>query len=149
MALAKRPRMKRPSTVTSGKPRLFDPAVDRKAFEARVRAEAHRLVGCLARKDYEQASTCVRREVEGAWSPAQFEAALAPFFAEHRTLLFNHEAKLRSRTALDELSPRLYRLRQALVDNDGANDWVLEATIDLTDATSADDVWLQVERVGT
>ncbi|HUP22176.1 MAG TPA: DUF3516 domain-containing protein [Thermoanaerobaculia bacterium] len=123
---------------------------DPRAFAARVRAELHYLVRSLAHHDWEEAVASVR-QVEGAepWTEDRFQTALAPFFAEHTELDFSGRARGADLTRIDVVQPRVWRVRQTLVDPEGDNLWSLEGTIDLRRGKSLESPLFQLERIGT
>ena len=109
---------------------------DPRMLRARIRSELHMLVKALSFRDYDDAAGCVAHVTSSeaeAWTPERFEAALAPFFAEHERLVFDHAARNAQLTILDEQEKGLWRVRQVLVDPEGANDWYLEVRVDLRD----------------
>ena len=76
-----------------------DPA----ALASRLRAELHQLVASLARRDWEEAATCVRHaadEPSALVEPDDFSAAMESFFADHEELVFDHRARLTEHTQL-------------------------------------------------
>lgn len=127
---------------------LFDPEVNPRAFATRVRAELHRLVQALSRREYEEAVACIRPGDDESWTPERFEQALAPFFAEHQQLLFNHQARLPTQTILEPNGPRQWRVRQLLLDPAEHNDWFIEAAIDLGGEVAADKPLIALQHIG-
>ncbi|MBN2362289.1 MAG: DUF3516 domain-containing protein, partial [Deltaproteobacteria bacterium] len=126
----------------------FDPEVNPRAFATRVRAELHRLVQALSRRAYEEAVACVRPLDGDAWTAERFEQALAPFFAEHQQLLFNHQARLPTQTIVDQTGPRQWRVRQVLLDPAEHNDWFIDGEIDLSTEVAADQPLVAIAHVG-
>jgi hypothetical protein len=59
------------------------------------------------------------------------EDALEPFFAQHDRLIADARARQTQWTILEPLEPRLYRVRQVLLDPAEDNDFYLEARVDL------------------
>ncbi len=114
-------------------PVLPDITADFKSFFARVRAEMHNLVRALSGRDYEEASHCIRNRDPDAWPPERFEEALRPYYDEHEWIVFDQRARYSERTILNKKEPRLWEVRQILVDPDDYNDWYLQGHIDLTD----------------
>jgi hypothetical protein len=113
---------------------------DPKALRARLRADMHLLLKALADRDYEEAAALVGAadDASAAWTPEKLAQALAPFEAEHQRLVFSHEARLADKTLVDELEPRLFRVRQLLLAPSGVTSWALCAEIDLrADASGA------------
>ncbi|MDH5670718.1 MAG: DUF3516 domain-containing protein [Myxococcales bacterium] len=106
-------------------------ARDPRMLRARIRAEVHLLVKALSLKNYEEAAGCVYSPEEEPWDSDRFEAALEPFHAEHEHVLFDHRARNAQWTLLDELSPRLFRVRQVLLDAEEDNNHYLDLRVDL------------------
>jgi len=141
--------------ATTAEPRVRwrDITKDPKLFLARVRAEAHRLVKALAGKDYEEAAVSVwqptEEEVEERWTPERFQEAMAPYYEEHETLRFDHQARFSDLTHLKELAPRRYVVQQTLLDPAEEKSWFVEAEIDLTDPKAEDGPLLRVQRIAS
>jgi hypothetical protein len=105
---------------------------DPRAFASRVRAELHALVHALARRDWEEAAAAVRRDGGEPWPAERLEQAMAPFFAEHEHLHFDHAARQSHHTRIEEVGPRVWRVFQTLLDAQGEGFWCLEGEIDLS-----------------
>lgn len=109
-----------------------DPLANPRTFRARVRAELHHLVRCLATRNYDEAALALRQDPDAPeWSPERLAQAIAPFYMTYPELIFDHRARLSEHTQLRELEPRLWLVQQTLVDPAGDNLWGIEATIDL------------------
>ncbi len=123
---------------------------DPRLFAARARAEMHQLVRALAHHDWEEAAFSIR-PAEGAepWTEDRLQIAMAPFFAEYAELDFSARARVADLTRIDVVEPRVWRLRQTLVDPEGDNLWSLEGTIDLRRGKSLESPLFQLERIGT
>lgn len=144
----------------------IDVSADRKLFAARVRAELHALVRALARQDWDEAATSVRRAEGDAWGPADFEAALAPFVDEHGGVAFDHRARLATRTSIRPVAPHQWEVRQTLLparvaegpdtwgfdapedEGEDVAAWVVEGRIDLRADTNPEGPLVEVVRVG-
>lgn len=135
----------------------YDITRDPKALKTRLRAEMHLLLRALSAGDYEEAAHCVRGapDVEpegGVWDADRIEAALAPFVEAHGPPPFGVQARLAERTQQEEISPRVYRVRQILCDPEDALDWYIEATVDFSNNRegAADDAGglLQLQHIG-
>ena len=61
-----------PAAALAKKPR--SPDADPRAFTARIRAELHRLLGALARRDFEQAQSALRDGEGAAWTTDRLAA---------------------------------------------------------------------------
>ncbi|HET6344753.1 MAG TPA: DUF3516 domain-containing protein, partial [Myxococcota bacterium] len=136
------------------KPRAaFDPAVNPRAFAARVRTELHRLVKALAQKDYEEALACLAPVTEAGggdpWTPERLAAAMAPYYEAHRRVVFDPSARLPQYTHLKQLGPRTWQAQQTLCDPEGENFWMCDALIDLEGNLDANAPLLQLQRIGT
>ncbi len=111
-----------------------DPAADPRAFAARVRAELHRLLIALAKKQFEEASTYLYPPA----TPAALEEAIAPYFAEHPSIDLTPRARRPDKTVLRVLEPRVWEAAQKLVDSTGEEGWVLECVVDLRESRADD-----------
>ena len=141
------PRVER--AAAPGKPpsTRVDLVRDERARQGRLRAELHRLVRLLARKEYQGAAESVHPE--SGWSADDFEVALAPFFAERRELLFNHEARLAEHTIVRADTPQRWRVTQILLDPAGERDWCIEAEVDLSRDPNPAGPLLRLARIGS
>lgn len=125
------------------------PTLDLKAFEARVRSELHHLMRCIAKRDYEGATTCVHQDRDDPWDVARFEEELLPFYDEYETILFQPSARQAHLASVKELRPGVYEARQVLSDDVGDNLWNLEAEIHLDGPRLPDGPLLRLRRVGS
>ena len=55
------------------------------------------------------------------WTEDRLQIAMAPFFAEHAELDFSARARSADLTRIDVVEPRVWRVRQTLVDPEGDN----------------------------
>jgi uncharacterized protein DUF3516/RAD3-like DEAD/DEAH box helicase len=127
---------------------------DPKTFEARVRAELHLLVKSLAARDWEEAAATIRQDPqhsdidpEGPWSEERFEAALAPFFAEHGEIVFTPEARRHRWTTIRRAGDRRWEVAQTLLDPQGDNLWAVQGTIDLRDLKTVEGPLVRLDRI--
>jgi hypothetical protein len=95
------------------------------------------LVKALSQRDYEQAAELILQSEDDAWTKERFEQALSPFYAEHARIVFDHNARRAEWTILEQAAPRLWRVRQVLLDDAEENEWYLEAEVDLRAAELA------------
>lgn len=102
--------------------------LDRRAFDARVRAELHQLLQALAREDYEGAAACVANE---DWGPEDFEAALAPVRESQGALRADPAARRGHWTRIEALGELEYDVVQTLIDEEGEGAGQIEAEIRL------------------
>jgi superfamily II RNA helicase len=127
--------------------RVFDPRQDMRGFTARVRGEMHQRVKALASRHYAAVLDIVRSCEQ--WSEKAIADAMAPYWAQHMKLRFDHEARLPTRTQLVAEGPRQYRVRQTLADPEGTDEWMIEAAIDLDEASDPEAPLLTLARIGT
>jgi hypothetical protein len=125
----------------------FDPAAERRATVAAIRAELHKLVAALARRDFATAARLVAPGDGEAWTAERLTEAMAPFWAAHPTLLTTPDARRPDRTRIDELEPGRFRAQQVLVDGEGDEDWSLDCLVDLT-ARRPGEPLLALQRIG-
>jgi superfamily II RNA helicase len=126
----------------------MDPAAERRAALAVIRAELHKLVAALGRRDYAAAARLVTAGQVEPWTADRLAAALAPFWAEHQTLLVTPDARRPHRTRLDELEPRRFRAQQTLVDGEGDEDWSIDCRVDLDHPRADGEALLELVRIG-
>ena len=125
-----------------------DPA----ALASRLRAELHQLVAALARKDWEEASACVRHAPEDPTAldaADDFEDAMEPFFAEFDKLLFDHSARLAEHTQITDTGNNQWQVVQILLDPSDENLWCIEGRVDLSDDANVEGPLVIVTRIGT
>ena len=125
-----------------------DPA----ALASRLRAELHQLVAALARKDWEEASACVRHAPEDPTAldaADDFEDAMEPFFAEFDKLLFDHSARLAEHTQITDTGNNQWQVVQILLDPSDENLWCIEGRVDLSDDANVEGPLVTVTRIGT
>lgn len=131
--------MRAPVTFTEGAPpvvepkRPRDPAADPRAFTARVRAELHRLLGALARRDFAEALAALRDGEAQTWTAEKLGAEIAPYFEEHKQILITPVARSPRKTTVTEVAPRVWEAQQTLVDPEGDEDFAIVARIDLSE----------------
>jgi superfamily II RNA helicase len=128
-----------------------DPAAERRATVAGIRAELHKLVGALARRDFAGAARLCASPVVGEgepWTAERLTEAMAPFWTEHAALLATPDARRPDRTRIDELAPGRFRAQQVLVDGEGDEDWSLDCIVDLTRPRSDGGPLVELQRIG-
>lgn len=124
---------------------------DPKTFMARVRSEMHLLVRALSNRDWEEAAAAIRQDPadpETVWDADRFEAALAPFFEEHGTLIFGPEARRHQWTQIRATGDRTWEVTQTLLDPEGDNLWATYGAIDLRDPHAVDGPLVRLSRIG-
>jgi uncharacterized protein DUF3516 len=125
-----------------------DPAAERRAVIAGVRAELHRLVRALALRDNAGAARLIATGEGAAWTPERIEQAMAPYFAEHAAISTTPDARRPNRTRIDELGEGRLRVQQVLVDPEGDEDWSIDAIVDLSLERPEGAPRLDVQRIG-
>jgi len=133
-----------------------DPVAERRATVAGIRAELHKLVGALARRDFAAAARLCAPSVQvgegdgegGPWTAERLTEAMAPFWTEHATLLTTPDARRPDRTRIDQVETGKYRAQQVLVDGDGDEDWSLDCLVDLTRPRSDGGPLIELQRIG-
>jgi hypothetical protein len=109
-----------------------DPAADPRAFLARIRAELHRLLGALARGDYDEAQVALRAGDADTWTRDRLAAEMASYLDEHKTVVVTPAARSPRKTTLTKVEPRLWEAQQTIVDPEGDEDFAIHVRIDLT-----------------
>ena len=126
-----------------------DPTAERRATTAGIRAELHRLVAALARRDYAAGARLLVAPADGEpWTPERLAEAMAPFWSAHTELLATPAARRPDRTRLDELEPGRFRAQQMLLDVEGDDDWSLDCLVDLARPRAAGGPLLDLQRIG-
>lgn len=115
----------------------LDLTEDPKAFTARIRAQLRQIVQALSRKDYEEAFIGLRQPDPSCpyktWSSEDLKVAFEPFYQEYQELLFNRDARANHHTIITPAGPRLWHIKQTLLDDQGDCAWRLEGVIDIRD----------------
>ncbi|MBS2030237.1 MAG: DUF3516 domain-containing protein [Deltaproteobacteria bacterium] len=121
---------------------------DAKAFNARVRAELHRLVRAFAAKNAEDALAAIF-DPDEQWDAARLAEAWNPFFAEHDKFDLTPQARRPQHTFITKSGPGKYDVRQRVfafeppkpqVQIEGVEpepeepggEWFLEGVVDLS-----------------
>jgi len=120
-----------PVAIEPKKPR--DVAADPRAFAARVRAELHRLLGALARRDFDEARAALRDDETGTWTTERLAAEVAPYFAEHEKIIVTPLARNPRNTTQSQVAPRIWEAQQTIVDPAGDEDFAIHTRIDLSE----------------
>jgi superfamily II RNA helicase len=130
----------------------IDLANDPRALTARVRTELHRLLGALARRDYEEALSALRPGVDStaAWTVDGLAATMKPFYEDHSAILVTPAARAPAHTIVRAAGDRQWTAEQRLIDPEGHDDWAIFAKVDLgVDRTSEDAPIIELERIGS
>ena len=125
----------------------LDISSDPRAFAARVRAEVHQLLRCLAMQDYEEAANLCGGE-EGV-SAEQVESWLRPYIEEFgHAPAFDHLARMAHNTRIEKIGPHQWRVRQAILDEEGEGSWGIRGVVDLRADTDPPGRILRVLEIG-
>jgi len=119
-----------------------DPVAERRAFNAAIRAELHKLVRALARRDYAAAARVLAPATADPWTPERLGAEMQPFWTAHTELLTT-PARSPQRTRVDEQEPGRLRVQQTLVDAEGDEDWSLDCIVDVPETPGPPIIQLQ------
>ncbi|MCC6621518.1 MAG: DUF3516 domain-containing protein [Deltaproteobacteria bacterium] len=119
----------------------LDISRDKKAFNARIRAELHALVKALSQGDLEEAVALVKQDEADPWTAERFARALEPIEVLGG-VRFDHVARLADKTQIRAEGRHMFVVRQTLLarrdEMEGQGDeageperWTLEGVIDL------------------
>ena len=100
--------------------------LDRKSFEARIRAEMHQLLRALAHGDFEAAAASVANP---EWDAETIQRELAPLFEGGRAPRADPDARKAHWTRIEERTPLHFEVVQTLIDAEGEGDAQIEAEI--------------------
>ena len=132
----------RPGRASTHQP--VDPVAERRAFNAAIRAELHKLLRALAKRDYAAVVRVLAPGTGDAWTPERLTAEMQPFWAAHTELLTTPAARAPERTRFDDLGPGRVRLQQTLVDAEGDEDWSLDCVVETNGGALA----ITLQRIG-
>jgi superfamily II RNA helicase len=132
--------------------RTIDLGNDPRALAARVRTELHRLLGALARKEWDDALLAVAQR-EGsdlpAWTPDKLAAEMAPYFAEHGQVVTTPAARSPRSTVVRAAGERIWDVEQRLIDPAGDEDWAIFGRVDLSEGPPPDETPIvELVRIG-
>jgi superfamily II RNA helicase len=132
--------------------RAPDLGADPRALAARLRTEMHRLLGALARKDWDEALLAIAQKPDSelpAWTTDRLAAELAPYFSEHGSIVTTPLARNPRNTVMKEAGPRLWDVEQRIVDPQGDEDWAIVGRVDLSVPPATEEAPLvELVRVG-
>jgi hypothetical protein len=141
-----------PESGTGGPPRRGpDLLGDPRALAVRVRADLHRLLAALARKDYEEATLALRAAPdtdEPAFTSDKLAAAMAPFYEDHGRILLTPASRHPSQTILRPRGNAFWEAEQRICDPDGHDDWAIHAEVDLSAGVPQDGPLIRLVRLG-
>jgi hypothetical protein len=83
------------------------------------------------------------------WTTDRFRVALDGYFAKHRLLLLDPEARnVRHTYVTPAEDQKSWRVQQILVDPEALNDWVAEFDVDLVESRAKKEPLLRLRRIG-
>jgi hypothetical protein len=133
-------------------PRPVDLTADPRAFTARVRTELHRVLGALARKDYEEALEATRlaapESAAAGWTPERLAAAMAAFYQDHSAIVTTPAARAPRSTVVRVAGERVWEVEQRIIDPEGHDDWAVYARVDLSEGVPLEGPIVELVRVG-
>ncbi|MBK7951334.1 MAG: DUF3516 domain-containing protein [Deltaproteobacteria bacterium] len=100
--------------------------LDRKSFEARIRAEMHQLLRALSHGDFEAAAASIANT---DWDAETIERELAPLFEGGRAPRADPDARKAHWTRIEEREPLRFDVVQTLIDAEGEGDAQIEAEV--------------------
>jgi hypothetical protein len=116
-----------PSAVPSGPPPV---TANERAFRVMVRNECFRRVELAAHARWSALS-----ETGDGWSAEQWQAAMAPYYAEHASVGTGAGARTSGLFQVEE-RPGSWRVRQVLDDPDADHEWAIVFEVDLPGSDS-------------
>ena len=73
---------------------------------------------------------------------------MAPYFAEHGSVVLTPEARRPDMSLVKPVGPRLWEARQRILDPEGHADWMLDCAALLPEGPLPDHPLLELRRVG-
>jgi superfamily II RNA helicase len=144
-----RPAPRAPDEVASETP---DVTRDERGFTLLVRNAMFQLVKALAKRDYgaaEQLIDPAPGQTAPAWPASRILATMLPFFVEHVAIRTDPAARAPHNTRIEKTEVGTWKVSQSLFDADDANDWVIEAVVDLERSRGEGRPVFWVDRIGT
>jgi superfamily II RNA helicase len=123
-----------------------DVTANAKELTVLVRNAMFGVLRALARRDYATAAALVDPSSE--WKADRFEAAMAPFWAEHAAIRLDPRARSPENTRVEK-GEGAWRVEQVVCDPEDANDWVIAARVDLARSREQARPVIVLERLGT
>jgi hypothetical protein len=112
-------------------PGEIDVTTDEKAFTVLVRNAMFQILRAVARRDWAGAAQLI-----DPGAPFAFEAAFAPFFAEHATIRLDPSARAPGKTLITR-QDSAWKVVQVVSDGEGDDDWALTCSVDLRASAAA------------
>ncbi len=135
-------------TTPDAPPPEYDLAQDRRGLRARIRSELQPIVRALASKRYAEIAELLHPASREEWGTARLEAELTDFYARYDALLYDPRARQAHLCVVDPIEPRLWRVRQVLIDDADDRFFAIEGRVDLRQERNPGDPLLRLERIG-
>ena len=119
------------SSEASTAPREYDLALDVRGLRARIRSELQSIVRCLAAKQYDDVQDFLHPSAQALWGRDAIEAALEPFYDRYETIIADDRARKNNLSVINEIEPRVWRVRQVLLDEADDRFFALDGEVDL------------------
>ena len=112
-------------------PREYDLALDARALRARIRSELQSIVRALAAERYAEIPDFLHPSSRESWTPENLEVAMQDFYQAYESVLYDPRARQAHLCVITEMEPRLWRVRQVLLDDADDRLFALDGQVDL------------------
>jgi hypothetical protein len=129
-------------------PPEYDLAQDRRGLRARIRSELQPIVRALASKRYAEIPELLHPAGRDEWTAMRLEAELGEFYARYDAIRYDPRARQAHLCVIDPIEPRLWRVRQVLIDDADDRFFAIEGEVDLRDERNPGDPLLRLRRIG-
>ncbi|MDG2050602.1 MAG: DUF3516 domain-containing protein [Myxococcota bacterium] len=129
-------------------PREYDLALDARALRARIRSELQPIVRSLAAMRYDEIAELLHPTSREFWKAANLEAALQPFYERYEAILYDPRARQAHLCVINEIEPRVWRVRQVLLDDADERLFALDGEVDLRGETNPGEPLLRLNSIG-
>lgn len=125
---------------------------DERNFKVLVRNQIFFVIRAIAMRDVDTVLSLIeplRLEDDAAWTAEQLENQVASFYAAHQRLRTDQEARRVHHTYFSPaLNKKSWHVVQALIDEEDANDWCAEFTVDIEKSRESGKAVLFLDRIG-
>jgi hypothetical protein len=129
-------------------PPEYDLAQDARGLRARIRSELQPIVRALATKRHADVAEALHPACRDVWGAARLDAELAPFYERYDAILYDPRARQAHLCVIDPIEPRLWRVRQVLIDDADDRFFAIEGEVDLRAERNPGDPLLRLRRIG-
>lgn len=129
-------------------PPEYDLAQDRRGLRARIRSELQPIVRALASKRYAEIAELLHPACRDEWTAGRLEAELGEFYARYDAIRYDPRARQAHLCVIDPIEPRLWRVRQVLIDDADDRFFAIEGEVDLREERNPGDPLLRLRRIG-